>query len=122
MIELIKTVFSAECGFRVRHGIYCPGCGGTRALIALLEGNLIQSLRYNPTTFLFLLDIFLMILFWVIRKKTKQKYRFIRFQLLYNVGFLLFIGVYFVVRNYLWVVHGIDLLGDLTRYVIHSAL
>lgn len=114
MIDLIKTVFSAECGFRVRHGIYCPGCGGTRALIALLEGDLIQSLRYNPITFLFLLDVFLMTLFWIIRKATKGKCRFIWFRLLYNVGLLLFIGVYFVVRNYLWFAHGIDLLGDLT--------
>lgn len=29
-------------------GLYCPGCGGTRAVIALLEGHLLQSLWYHP--------------------------------------------------------------------------
>lgn len=114
MIDWIKTVFSGECGFRIRNGIYCPGCGGTRALIALLEGDLIQSFRYNPLTFLVLMDVFLMTLFSIIERATKRKHLFVRLRLIYNIGLLLFIGVYFIFRNYLWVVQGIDLLGDMS--------
>lgn len=29
-------------------GIYCPGCGGTRAIISLLHGDIIHSLWYHP--------------------------------------------------------------------------
>ena len=29
-------------------GIYCPGCGGTRAVKALLDGAILQSLWYHP--------------------------------------------------------------------------
>ncbi len=29
-------------------GIYCPGCGGTRAAAALLHGHLLLSLWYHP--------------------------------------------------------------------------
>ncbi len=29
-------------------GIYCPGCGGTRALICLLHGKLLLSFWYHP--------------------------------------------------------------------------
>lgn len=29
-------------------GIYCPGCGGTRAVSALFHGQLLQSLWYHP--------------------------------------------------------------------------
>lgn len=29
-------------------GLYCPGCGGTRAVIALLRGRILQSLWYHP--------------------------------------------------------------------------
>lgn len=36
------------CLFDRLLGIYCPGCGGTRALKALLHGRLLQSLWYHP--------------------------------------------------------------------------
>lgn len=29
-------------------GLYCPGCGGTRAALALLHGQLLKSLYYHP--------------------------------------------------------------------------
>lgn len=36
------------CLFNTLTGIYCPGCGGTRALAAMLQGNLADSLHYHP--------------------------------------------------------------------------
>lgn len=36
------------CPFSTVMGIYCPGCGGTRAVRALLEGRLLASLWYHP--------------------------------------------------------------------------
>ncbi len=36
------------CFVRQFFGVYCPGCGGTRAVIALLHGNILASLLYHP--------------------------------------------------------------------------
>lgn len=36
------------CGFRFVTGYYCPGCGGTRAVRALLQGRLLTSFLYHP--------------------------------------------------------------------------
>ena len=29
-------------------GLYCPGCGGTRAFVALINGHFLKSLYYHP--------------------------------------------------------------------------
>ncbi len=36
------------CTFLSVLGFYCPGCGGTRAVAALLHGHLLHSLWYHP--------------------------------------------------------------------------
>lgn len=36
-----------ECVFRELTGLYCPGCGTRRAMLALTRGDLITALRQN---------------------------------------------------------------------------
>lgn len=36
------------CFFSSVLGIYCPGCGGTRALSALLHGHFLRAIWYHP--------------------------------------------------------------------------
>lgn len=53
-------------------GLYCPGCGGTRALRYLLSGRLLKSLYYNPiVAYVFFPWIWLLITqsVYIIRKK-----------------------------------------------------
>ena len=37
-----------KCPIYTHFGLYCPACGGTRAIISLFHFNLIESIKYNP--------------------------------------------------------------------------
>ena len=41
------------CVFKRIVGIYCPGCGGTRAVHALLAGHFLESLYLHPAVLYF---------------------------------------------------------------------
>jgi hypothetical protein len=36
-----------SCAFHKLTGLYCPGCGSTRALHALLHGDVLTAMRFN---------------------------------------------------------------------------
>lgn len=43
--------FSLPCTFRHMTGIYCPGCGATRAVKTLFHGHFLECLMYHPFIF-----------------------------------------------------------------------
>jgi len=45
---LVPILPDMPCVFLQVLGIYCPGCGGTRAVDALLRGDFLQSFMYHP--------------------------------------------------------------------------
>ncbi|MDE5755115.1 MAG: DUF2752 domain-containing protein [Oscillospiraceae bacterium] len=49
---LILCQMHYVCPFYAFTNIYCPGCGGTRALLALLNGKILLSLHENPAVLL----------------------------------------------------------------------
>ncbi len=40
--------FFPLCAFHEVTGLYCPGCGSTRCLHSLLQGDMAAALGYNP--------------------------------------------------------------------------
>ena len=47
MIEQLEKYMS-PCFIKSHFGFDCPGCGMQRAVIALLRGDVIQSVHYHP--------------------------------------------------------------------------
>jgi hypothetical protein len=43
---------SAPCGLRTLTGIPCLACGGTRSLMALSRGEIVEAAAFNPLVFL----------------------------------------------------------------------
>lgn len=96
--------------------IYCPGCGGTRALVALLNFNFIESFLSNPLV-IFILIIFSYfyfgILITILKNNGKQYFKFGNWIIYGLVIILIFTGI---IRNIIMVFNGYDYLGDLYRY------
>jgi hypothetical protein len=43
-----EYVFYPPCLFNQLTGMHCPGCGATRSVGALVHGEVLQALAYNP--------------------------------------------------------------------------
>jgi len=50
-VWLPLTGIGIPCVFHLATGLYCPGCGITRAALSLLHGQLAPAFRYNPLVF-----------------------------------------------------------------------
>jgi hypothetical protein len=47
IVRFLENI-AAPCPVYTRLGLYCPACGNTRSLEALLRGDLPLSMRHNP--------------------------------------------------------------------------
>ncbi len=109
--EKITSVLPG-CFLHDRLFLYCPLCGGTRALAALLRLELRTAWELNAyvTVLVFLLLIFdLLSLIWLLRGKTRPP-RIPRPVWGVTAAALLVFGI---LRNYLMIAHGYDPAGDL---------
>ena len=75
-----ETVYFLPCVFKGVTSIPCPGCGMTRACLAILQGEFSTAWRYHPFSFL-LIGLSILIVFqpeytqetWVAISLIKQK-------------------------------------------------
>ncbi len=58
-----------SCSFKTAFGVDCPGCGMQRAFLALIKGNLVESLNFNASLIPFLLTFFYSIAHLIINFK-----------------------------------------------------
>jgi hypothetical protein len=46
--KYLVPMLDIPCVLHMMTGLYCPGCGGTRAVSALAHGHLLKSIWYHP--------------------------------------------------------------------------
>ncbi len=98
---------TVPCFFNVFFGIYCPGCGGTRALIALLHGDVLKALWYHPFVPYFAVVYLGFLLTQGLQRLGVKKIRGWRFHEWYLWTGLVILIVNFVVKNILRLKFGI---------------
>lgn len=88
------------CLFQARYDIYCPSCGNTRSVSALLHGKLLTSLRYNiiPVLLLiFSLGAYIELIAYSFGKRIRI---LPRKPIFYQISGIL-LAVYLIVRNFI---------------------
>lgn len=71
-ILITNIIFHTCCPFKIIFKRECPGCGLTRATIALLSGNIKESFAYNYTCPLWLITAIFFIIDRYIHKFKKN--------------------------------------------------
>ncbi len=82
-------------------GLYCPGCGGTRALFALCNGRIVEALWYHP---LVPYSFGLYLVFMITHTLERRKVPHIKGILYRNVYLYIAVGIIafqFVLKNVL---------------------
>ncbi len=114
MIETVKylTAFIRQgfpCLFQLFTGYYCPGCGGTRATVFLLHGEIGKSFQYHPLVlYMALVAVVELGSFALSRMLKKPKLFVERYAMFTYIGIGIVV-VNWIFKNYM-LMKGIDLL------------
>ncbi len=104
--------FASGCILHDRLFLYCPFCGGTRAVGALFCLNFAEALRYNPMVVGLAAAVIVLDLIALVRLLLKKDPFYPIPTWLWSSALVIAIG-YGILRNYLMIAHGIDPTGDL---------
>lgn len=89
-----------ECTFHKFTGLWCPGCGNTRSVNAMLHGDILLAVRNNislPFIAFVLCGFYIELVFDIFGKKVKIVTR--KAWIWWTI--LALFGVYFIIRNFI---------------------
>ena len=94
---LLLTALHYHCPILELFHLFCPGCGGTRMVISLLNLDFYQAFRYNPLLFILLIIGFIYLIFMGIVYKKKKILVIPSIRIWISLIVILFI--YMILRN-----------------------
>lgn len=109
--QWLTGIFHMPCVFHLVTGMYCPGCGGTRAIKYLLTGHPILSWCYHPLVLYAVVAVSLEVISAAIAKRIGQLKWYLGHEAAFLYGGLAIVIVNWVYKNYMLMVKGVDLLS-----------
>lgn len=92
-----KFIKIPECVILKTFGIYCPGCGATRAVYSLYNGDILQSIYYNPIIIYLIISLIWYLITEGICKMLKKENRFI----IKDIKIYLYVGLGILLLNWI---------------------
>ena len=89
---LLPKQYRLSCPIHESTGIYCPGCGSTRAIDAVFHGDMVSAWRFNP---LLVLSPLLLATAWAIQRFSKSR----TWAFIYFAGLMVIITIFTLLRN-----------------------
>jgi hypothetical protein len=89
-----------DCIIYTNFDIYCPSCGNTRSVTALMRGDILSSLRYNIVPGIL---VFLLLLAYVelAANSFGKQLRLVPRSLPFYLILILLLILYFIIRNFI---------------------
>ncbi|PLW99380.1 MAG: hypothetical protein C0594_17135 [Marinilabiliales bacterium] len=79
------------CFYKENFGIECPGCGSQRALIELLKGNLLESLKLYPALIPTIFLLVYLILYIIFKFKNGHEVLIVSFIIVFCITVISYI-------------------------------
>ncbi|MBE7718846.1 DUF2752 domain-containing protein [Lacrimispora indolis] len=108
----LKKLFGLglPCLFQTLTGLYCPGCGGTRAIRSLLKGDLRMSFQYHPLVLYAVFVLFLEMILRAAVKRQKSSVDIRKADRIFILAGAAIVAANWIFKNYMLVFKGVDLL------------
>ena len=120
MMILYKIIRSMPCFFKEVTHFYCPACGGTRSVIALLHLDIERAFLCNPTVVYTGVMFLWCIAGWMVKKLTAREMKNMKPRLwMLILGVCIFFG-YAVIRNIL--VYQLDMIIWETSFITQNLI
>lgn len=100
---LVPNLPPIPCVLHKLTGLYCPGCGGTRAVEALLQGRFLHSLWYHPLVLYTVIIFGGFMLTQTMERIPVLHFRGWKFHEWHLYGALVIVVINFIVKNMLLV-------------------
>ena len=94
-----ETLLFPKCPFYLATGLHCPGCGSQRAFHNILNGNILEGLRYNYLLLLVFSVLIYNTFLYYINKFSNQEYKNIFHNSKVTISILVIVILYWILRN-----------------------